>query len=351
LDIFDTNVLVGTVKSLMVTPTFLLDTFFKGTVATDEEYLSVDVDLGLRRMAPFVSPLVEGKLVESRQVQTNTFRPAYVKDKRAPDLKRPVRRMLGERIGGEMSAREREMANLKFELQDQIDNITRRLVWMGAQALLTGTVTVAGDGFETTVVNFNRNSALTLALSGTATWAAANVTGTAPTASPTNDLDTWAAQVLESSGSVPTDVVFSLGAWQLFVNDPNLKNVALINAFGRKPNVDLTGGIGDKPKMKGVQYKGQWGDYDLWLYNDWYIDANGNQQPMLPGNVVIMGSEDIQGTRMYGAIMDPAHNYGALPFAPKSWLKEDPAQRYLMMQSAPLVVPERPNASFCATVA
>ena len=85
-------------------------------------------------MAPFVSPLVQGKLVEQRRYQTNIFKPAYIKDKRAPDLRKPVRRMIGERIGGEMSGAEREAANLEFELTDQVDVLNRRLEWMGAQA-------------------------------------------------------------------------------------------------------------------------------------------------------------------------------------------------------------------------
>ena len=97
-----------------------------------------DVDVGLRRMAPFVSPLVEGKLVESRKYQTNTFKPAYIKDKRAPDLRKPIRRQIGERIGGDYTAAEREMLNLQFEMTDQIDMINRRLEWM-APALVSGT--------------------------------------------------------------------------------------------------------------------------------------------------------------------------------------------------------------------
>ena len=35
---------------------------------------------------------------------------------------------------------------------------------------------------------------------------------------------------------------------------------------------------------------------------------------------------------------------------PKSRLKEDPAQRFLMMQSSPIVIPSRVNAALCATV-
>ena len=39
-----------------------------------------------------------------------------IKDKRAPDLRKPIRRMIGERIGGDMTGAEREMANLEFEM-------------------------------------------------------------------------------------------------------------------------------------------------------------------------------------------------------------------------------------------
>jgi hypothetical protein len=79
--------------------------------------------------------LVEGKLVESRKYQTNRFKPAYIKDKRAPDLRKPVRRQIGERIGGgDLTPEQRQQANLAFEMEDQIDMLDRRLEWMAAQA-------------------------------------------------------------------------------------------------------------------------------------------------------------------------------------------------------------------------
>ncbi|MCK8543995.1 major capsid protein, partial [Yersinia ruckeri] len=84
MNIFDTNVLVQTVPNLKTSQNFLLDRFFPNVVTSDTEFVSIDVDVGQRRMAPFVSPLVQGKLVESRRLQTNTFKPPYIKDKRAP---------------------------------------------------------------------------------------------------------------------------------------------------------------------------------------------------------------------------------------------------------------------------
>ena len=96
-NIFDTSVLVQVVPNLKTSQNWLLDRFFPNVVTSDQEEVAIDVDVGLRRMSPFVSPLVEGKLVESRTYQTNTFKPAYIKDKRAPDLRKPIRRQIGER--------------------------------------------------------------------------------------------------------------------------------------------------------------------------------------------------------------------------------------------------------------
>ena len=64
-DIFDTDTLVQVVPNLLTSQNWLLDRFFPNIVLADSEFIDIDVQAGKRRMAPFVSPLVEGKLVES----------------------------------------------------------------------------------------------------------------------------------------------------------------------------------------------------------------------------------------------------------------------------------------------
>jgi hypothetical protein len=327
--VYDTNTLIAVVPNLKRAVSFLLDRFFPNVVNSDSEFVSIDVDIGKRRMSPFVSPLVEGKLVEQRRIQTNTFKPAYIKDKRAPDLRKPVRRMIGERIGGDMSGAEREMANLEFEMTDQIDILTRRLEWMAANALATGTVTIAGEGFPSVVVDFGRDPSLTVALTSTARWTPANVT--AGNASPVSNLEAWQRQVLKKSGAKVTDIIFTTSAWEGFIADP------LLNDPGSRIE-------------RGAVYRGQWGQYSLWVYNEWYVDDNDVEQPMLTDGTIILAGPDMMGTRAFGQIMDPAFNYAALPFAPKTWVSEDPPQRYLMMQSSPIVIPNRVNAAFGASV-
>ncbi len=72
---------------------------------------------------------------------------------------------------------------------------------------------------------------------------------------------------------------------------------------------------------------------------------------LLPDYTVLLGSQNLlEGTRCYGVIQDEKAGYRASRYFSKSWLEEDPAVRWLLLQSAPLIVPYRPNASFCATV-
>ncbi|MFK3911366.1 major capsid protein [Enterobacter cancerogenus] len=347
MNIFDTATLVGVVPNLMTSQNWLLDRYYPNIVTSDTEYVSIDVDVGLRRMAPFCSPLVEGKMVESRRYQTNTFKPAYIKDKRVPDLRKPIRRQIGERIGGEFTAAEREMLNIQFEMEDQIDNLNRRQEWMAASALVNGTVTIEGEGFETTIIDFGRDSELTVTLSGSDKWPTSVAAGQTNTR-PTDDIEEWQTRILQKSGSVPTDLVFTNKSWRAFRLDTTIKDNAItfpaLSPFGNQVNAGAQ-------IQKGAVYKGRWGNFDLWLYNDWFINPLNNQEePMIPDGAVLMTGAELMGTRAYGVILDPAFNYGPMAYAPKTWLMEDPPQRILMMQSAPIVIPSRVNAALSAMV-
>jgi len=344
--IYDTTTLVQVVPNLKRAQSFLLDKFFPNIITSDSEFVAIDVDIGKRRMSPFVSPLVEGKMVESRRIQTNVFKPAYIKDKRAPDLRRQVRRMIGERIGGDMTGAEREMANLEFEMTDQIDMLTRRLEWMAAQALMTGTVTIAGDGFPTTVIDFGRSPTLTLLLTGAAQWGQAsnfNAAGLDPV--PTASIDTWQHDILKSSGAMVTDIIFTPTPWTRFLASVGVQGAVYYPKLGDGNDLNPGAQI-----ARGGVYKGRWGQYDCWVYNDWYVDENNVEQPMIPDGTVMMGGPELMGTRGFGIIVDPDFNYQSMPFAPKTWTSKDPAQRLIMMQSAPIVIPSRVNAFLAATV-
>lgn len=339
MDIHSTNALVRVVQNLKRPSNFLLSNFFPTVIAEESEEIHFDRLPGKRRIAPFVHPTREGKIVEGQGFSTDTFKPAYIKDKRVLDPNRPLRRAAGEMIGGGMvSPAEREQAVIAMELNDQVEMIMRRKEVMASEALRTGQVTVKGDGFATVVVSFGRNAALTITLSGSARW-----NDSAPV--PLDNLEDWNSLVLQHSGASVTDVIMGKDAWRSFRTNAEVK--ALLDtrrgSSARAENMI-------QPVIGG-QFKADLGNFTVWLYEDWYVDPDtGSEVSMFPANGVLGVSSAVDGVQHHGAIVDPEFAYGALELAPKSWIEKDPARRVLMMQSAPLVVPQRTDATYFATV-
>jgi hypothetical protein len=139
-------------------------------------------------------------------------------------------------------------------------------------------------------------------------------------------------------------------AWRVFKSDPKVEKLLDIRRIADSTNLSL-GPIAFGQGGELARYVGTIGDLDFWVYNDRYVDDNDVVQKLLPDYTVLVGSTgQLEGTRCYGAIQDEKAGYRAQRYFSKSWLEEDPAVRWLLLQSAPLIVPYRPNASFCATV-
>ena len=336
MDIFSTAVLRRVVLGLPQPTTFLLNSFFKMEQLETTEEIHFDVQQGRRRIAPFVSPIVAGKVVQASGFRTDTFKPAYVKDKRVFTPNGAFKRTIGERIGGEMTPQQRLQARLATELLDQTDMLTRRLEVMSSETLRTGKCVIKGEQYPETLVDFGRDSSLTKVLAGGARWGESGV-------EPLDNIDTWSLEVSQKSGANCSTVVMDSKAWLLF--SASAKVQKLLDRFrGSDQLVATVGGAGAK-------YMGNTGTYDIWVYNDWYEDPEtGALTPYLPDYTVILTGPDLEGTRCFGAIQDEEAGLAAMPYFPKSWVEKDPAVRYLLMQSAPLMVPYRVNASCCVTV-
>lgn len=343
IDIFNTHVLSKVVERLDRPSSFLLDTFFGQEQTEESEEIHFDIDKSKPRLTPFVSPLVAGKVVDDEGFTTKSFKPAYAKDKRRFDPARPLKRSIGEKIGGTLSPQQRLEANLNRTLIKQLENLTRREEVMASEALRTGKVTVSGDEYPTVVVDFQRDAALTVALAGGSRWGETGV-------SALDNLEDWVALIQEKSGAVGRTVIMDALAWRVFKSDPKVEKLLDIRRIADSTNLSL-GPIAFGQGGELARYVGTIGDLDFWVYNDRYVDDNDVVQKLLPDYTVLVGSTgQLEGTRCYGAIQDEKAGYRAQRYFSKSWLEEDPAVRWLLLQSAPLIVPYRPNASFCATV-
>jgi hypothetical protein len=343
IDIFNTHVLTKVVEKLERPSSFLLDVFFGQEQTEDSEEIHFDIDKSKPKLTPFVSPLVAGKVVDDEGFTTKSFKPAYAKDKRRFDPSRPFKRVIGEKIGGTLSPQQRLEANINRTLSKQLENLTRREEVMASEALRTGRITVSGDEYPTVVVDFQRDPSLTVALAGGSRWGETGVNAL-------DNLEDWVARIQEKSGAVGRTVIMDALAWRVFKADPKVEKLLDIRRLRDAADLAL-GPIAFGQGNDLARYVGTIGDLDFWVYNDRYVDDNDVVQKLLPDYTVLLGSPtQLEGTRCYGAIQDEKAGYRAQRFFSKSWLEEDPAVRWLLLQSAPLIVPYRPNASFCATV-
>ena len=343
MDIYATGSLNRVVDSLKRTPAFFLNTFFNQVETSDAEtvYFDVEREGTRRRLAPYVHPLVEGKVVEGIGYETKSFRPAYVKDKRVHDVTKPFRRVAGENIGTgqNLTPMQRRDLAIRRDLRDQVDILTRRLEVQAIEALKFGTITVnmlAPTGEEKeTVINFGRDADLQINLTTGTYWGEAGV-------KPRKNIQAWSMSVLQKSGAKVGDIIMEPSAWTAFEESLGEKELNFSKVVSGQIRLDLA--------PDHVNYMGTDGVYDYWVYADWVYDqATDDEIPMLDEGRVI-GVGDIMGVRHFGAIKDEAAGFQAREYFSKSWVQEDPSVRFLLLQSAPLMVPYRINASFSAKV-
>src|SRR5690606_16677466 len=134
--------------------TFIRDRYFRFEQISDAELILFDVVDKKRRLAPYVSPLVRGKVVESRGYSTRAFRPAYVKPKSEINPNGQFRRLAGEAITAPLSPAQRRDVHIRESLMEHEEMCDMREEVMCVEALRLGQITVSGDGFPTTVVSF-----------------------------------------------------------------------------------------------------------------------------------------------------------------------------------------------------
>jgi hypothetical protein len=337
VDVFDGQVLNRVVDNTVDRTSFLVDTFFPEVQVSDEETILFDVTTQRKLITPFVSPLAEAKLTSALGYETDSFRPAYLKDKRAFDPKKGFKRVAGETIGGALTPQQRVDRAIKANLGEQIEMLNGRFEVMAGDVLVNGTATISGENYPTRVVDFRRRGENRVVKTGAARWGQAGV-------SPFNDVDYEAQEMSDATGYAPTDVVMTVDAWRLYQADlvanhkdsmdTTLKNLAM---------TEVALGYVNQPR-DGVTYRGKVGYLRFWTYSGSYTDPEtGNTTPTLPAYTVLIGGASIDGVRHFGAIQDHDAGIQARQYFVKSWTIPDPSRRILLMQSAPLLVPYRIN--------
>ena len=340
MNIYDTGFINRVVDDLATVPTVFLETFFPEVLNHDTEEVYIDKVSDKPRLTPFVHPLHEGKIVDSAGYTTKSVKPAYIKDLRVHNALKALKRRAGEAIGGSYTPAQRQQLNLIADLADQRRMALRRMEVMAIEAIRDGKQTIIGEGFNA-VVDFGRDNSLTDTLTSGDKWDAAT-----PPDIPAQ-LEDWSQEIADFDGNVEA-VFMDPKAWKLFRNNTYVQKQLDKTLVG----IDSSLIIAPQTALKaGVQYKGMLGSFPIYVYTGSYIDpADGQAKKYLDDFTVVMAGRRCEGVRHFGAIMD-VDVLVSREFYAQSWTERNPSRRMLQMESAPLMVPYRPNSSKKITVA
>ena len=343
LELYDSATLLRVVQSpdFGENLTFLRDNFYPlEQFSTDEKIYFDQIDRN-RRLAPYVSPVHAGKVMEEQGYSTRVFTPPYVKPKHVVDPNKQFRRRAGEAIGGSLTPMQRRDLAIRMNLEEEDAAIQAREEFQCSEGIRLGQVTVTGEGYGTVVLSFGRHADLTVTLTGDNRWG--EVDGT-----PLADIEAWALTLRQRGrGAIARDVLLGSGAITLLKAslDADEKKALFDSLRGGESDMELGPRVAEK-----VKFEGQLGDFRLWSYQDTYQDEDGNEQEMWPEHSVALISRALQGTRAYAAVRDPRAGMQSLRAYPKNWYEEDPPMEFTMTQSAPLMIPLYPNATMGITV-
>ncbi|MDN3561714.1 major capsid protein [Vreelandella neptunia] len=341
MDLFEPRTMLEAVEQMKLARRFLGNTFF-GAPPVNFVTKNVDIDIykGQRKMAPFVRPNRPGVVVDRTGASMRSYQPAYIKPKMETNAGQLMNyRSPGEHIYSGRTPLQRAGEQLARDMEDLDDQINRREEWMIAQALTTGQVNVVGEGIDD-VVDFQMDDSHIIT-EGTA-W-------TDPAGTPIANLRKYKRLIAKDSGRTGSTAVLSVEAADALIDSEDTQKKMDTR------RIDL-GMIQPDQLPDGVTYLGYLRDpgMDLFVYEEWYIDAAGDEQPMIPAGGVIVGPTSSRCTMLYGAIQDMEAIEGGMfdvSRYPKSWVTKDPSVRWLMMQAAPLPGFHEPDAFVFATVA
>ncbi len=340
VDLYKRRNMIRALEQMKPPKTFLLNTFFNFSSPTEHTTDAIDIDIfdEKRRMAEFVEPHMEGKTVEKRGYKTRSYKPGYIKNKMITNAEDILKRPFGEGMiyGTTKSPASYAAEQVGKDLLELRDMATRRMEWMASQVLQEGKVLISGDGVSTRYIDFGMKASHIITLTGTSLW-------TNAASNPLNDVRGWKRTLVKESGVTPNILVMGSEVMDAFINNSNVQTL-LDNRrieMGTVAPRDLGTGVTFVAKIEGVEY---------YEYNEYYFNvATSTDKPMVPVDGVIFGSTNAYTGTHFGVIKDldaPA----AMPFFPKSWKKEDPSARFLMVQSAPIIAMHQVDAFIYATV-
>lgn len=345
VSIYEPRTMGRVIQKLPPVRTFFRSTFFKNEETFVTKSVDVDFRKGSRKVAPFVSRVIGGKIVPNTGYETKTYTPPLVAPEKVTTIDDLLERRPGEQLYSGKTPAQRAVEKMADDFIELREQITRREELMCAQTIFTGAIPVIGDGVNE-IINFSFTNKEVIS-TATKKW-------TNAASDPIADLKRW-HKAVQKSGFVNCDIcVMGSAVADAFVNHEKVQKLLDVRNY----NLAV---IQPRQLPNGVTYVGTIHELgmDIYTYNEWYLDdwtdeAKPEEKPLVPDNQLALLSTGANYSMYYGAITlieEPNGNFCTVEgkLVPDTWTKRKPARRFLNLSSAPLCVPHDVDSWFVAT--
>ena len=257
--IYEPRTMGRVVQKLPPVRTFFRSTFFKHEETFVTKNVDVDFKKGSRKVAPFVSRVIGGKVVPNTGYETKTYTPPLVAPEKVTTVDDLLQRRPGESLYSGRTPAERAVLKMADDFKELREMILRREELMCVQTIFTGTIPIIGDGVNEVIdFSFTNKEKITTAAKK---W-------TADTSDPIADLKRW-HETVQKTGFVNCDICVICGdVANAFVNHAKVQKMLDVKNF----NLAV---IQPKQLPNGVTYLGTIHELglDIYKYNERYLDA------------------------------------------------------------------------------
>lgn len=332
---YQTKTLLAPFEAGPVVQTFLRDTFFAGREFPPTNLVEFDFRRGRRKMAPFIAPIIGGKVMEREGFETRFFkapRIAPVRNLRIPDLEP---RMFGETIYSGRTPADRAADLLAEDAIFCDEAITRREEWMCREVLVNGKLVITADHGYQLSIDFMESS------KGPVDNHEAPINGTwddPAVSTPLEDLEAARLNTIAASGIAPNVALFGSAAKQAFIDNESVQKMLDNRRYelGMVAPVIVSDSVVKFATVPGLE---------CYSYAEYFEDDAGVLFPMLPENLVMLLSTNVQNKIVYGAFTQledaktaryVTYQTARIPFV---YGDENNGQLFYRLTSCPLPMP------------
>ena len=348
VSIYEPRTMMGVIKKLPPVHTFFRSTFFSHEKTFVTKSVDMDYKKGARKLAPFVSREIGGKIIPNTGYTTETYTPPFIAPDKVTTIDDILDRQPGESLYSGRTPAQRAVIQMSEDFTDLREMILRREEWMCAQAMLTGKIVVLGEGVKDTI-DFRFTNLLDISKNAKRKWKGGTDQNKYA------DLKAWHEKVQKEGFTncnvciMASDVVTEFLMDEQIQKLLDVKNYALavIKPTQKENNVTYIGTIHEL-------------GLDLYQYNEWYVDdwtdpATPVELPMVPAGTLMMASTHAKYSMYYGAISilnqrTEKWETVAGKYVPDTFIKKRPDRRFLSLQSAPVPVPHEVDSWLVAKV-